>query len=202
MHKSSMSDALHAGRRCSLLTLGILAVLTALVSFGATPRKVRTRKPFSRLGPSSESPSCCRARTASSKFGSPSRHLSRIFSFSTTRSSAARHPTGRSRPLNSAAPRWMAARPCICRAPNTMVMALSSARSRASSHSADPAARATTSTTTGANLLVSGAGPGSADASVIKYDFVRPNAQATTLEALRLGQVWSGKGSPPGLGGD
>src|SRR6516164_6870340 len=61
---------------------------------------------------------------------------------------------------------------------------------------------ATTSTTTGANLLVSGAGPGSADASVIKYDFIRPNAQATTLEALRLGQVWSGKGSPPGLGGD
>jgi hypothetical protein len=61
---------------------------------------------------------------------------------------------------------------------------------------------ATTSTTTGANLLVSGAWPGSADASVIKYDFVRPNAQATTLEALRLGQVWSGKGSPPGLGGD
>ena len=44
-------------------------------------------------------------------------------------------------PLNSAAPRWMAARPCICRAPNTMVMAPSSARSRASSHSADPAAR-------------------------------------------------------------
>jgi hypothetical protein len=40
------------------------------------------------------------------------------------------------------------------------------------------------------------------DASVIKYDFVRPDAQATTLEALRLGQVWSGKGSPPGLGGD
>ena len=29
MHKSSVSDALHAGRRCSLLTLGILAVLTA-----------------------------------------------------------------------------------------------------------------------------------------------------------------------------
>ena len=36
MHKSSMSDALHAGRRCSLLTLGILAVLTALASFGVT----------------------------------------------------------------------------------------------------------------------------------------------------------------------
>jgi FtsP/CotA-like multicopper oxidase with cupredoxin domain len=61
---------------------------------------------------------------------------------------------------------------------------------------------ATTSTTTGANLLVSGVAPGGADTSVIKYDFVRPNAQSTTLEAVRLGQVWSGKGSPPVLGGD
>jgi FtsP/CotA-like multicopper oxidase with cupredoxin domain len=61
---------------------------------------------------------------------------------------------------------------------------------------------ATTSTTTGANLLVSGVAPGGIDASVIKYDLVRPNAQATTLEAVRLGQVWSGKGFPPGLGGD
>ena len=61
---------------------------------------------------------------------------------------------------------------------------------------------ATTSTTTGANLLVSGAAPGGTDASVIKYDFVRPNAQSMTLEAVRLGQVWSGKGSPPALGGD
>ena len=41
------------------------------------------------------------------------------------------------------------------------------------------------------------------DASVIKYDFVRPNAQSTTLEAARLGQVWSGKASSPAaLGGD
>jgi FtsP/CotA-like multicopper oxidase with cupredoxin domain len=61
---------------------------------------------------------------------------------------------------------------------------------------------ATTSTTTGASLLVSGVAPGGTDASVIKYDFVRPNAQSTTLEAVRLGQVWSGKGSPPILGGD
>jgi hypothetical protein len=62
---------------------------------------------------------------------------------------------------------------------------------------------ATTSTTTGANLLVSGVAPGSGDTSVLKYDFVRPNAQATTLEAVRLGQVWSGKASaPPALGGD
>ena len=36
MHKSSLHDALHAGRRNSLLTLGVLAVLTALASFGAT----------------------------------------------------------------------------------------------------------------------------------------------------------------------
>jgi hypothetical protein len=61
---------------------------------------------------------------------------------------------------------------------------------------------ATTSTTTGANLLVSGVAPAATDASVIKYDFVRPNAQSTSLEAVRLGQVWSGKGSPPILGGD
>ncbi len=62
---------------------------------------------------------------------------------------------------------------------------------------------ATTSTTTGAHLLVSGVAPGTADASVVKYDFVRPDAQATTLEAVRLGQVWSGKATqPPALGGD
>ena len=36
MRKSSMSDALHADRWCRLLTLGILAVLTALASFGTT----------------------------------------------------------------------------------------------------------------------------------------------------------------------
>ena len=62
---------------------------------------------------------------------------------------------------------------------------------------------ATTSTTTGANLLVSGVAPGATDTSVLKYDFVRPNAQATTLEAVRLGQVWSGKAPAPAtLGGD
>jgi hypothetical protein len=62
---------------------------------------------------------------------------------------------------------------------------------------------ATTSTTTGANLLVSGVAPGSTDASVIKYDLVRPDAQSTTLQAVRVGQVWSGKGAQPAsLGGD
>jgi hypothetical protein len=62
---------------------------------------------------------------------------------------------------------------------------------------------ATTSTTTGANLLVSGVAAGGTDASVLKYDFVRPSLQSTTLQAMRLGQVWSGKGSQPAiLGGD
>ena len=62
---------------------------------------------------------------------------------------------------------------------------------------------ATTSTTTGANLLVSGVAAGGGDISVAKYEFVRPNAQSTTLQAVRLGQVWSGSGSQPAiLGGD
>jgi FtsP/CotA-like multicopper oxidase with cupredoxin domain len=58
---------------------------------------------------------------------------------------------------------------------------------------------ATTSTTTGANLLVSGIAAGGAEASVLKYDFVRPNAQSTTLQAVRLGKVWSGRASQPPL---
>lgn len=62
---------------------------------------------------------------------------------------------------------------------------------------------ATTSTTTGANLLISGVASGEAEASVVKFDLVRPNAQSPTLEAVRLGKVWSGKASlPPALGGD
>jgi hypothetical protein len=62
---------------------------------------------------------------------------------------------------------------------------------------------ATTSTTTGAHLLVSGTAAGKTDASVTKFDLARPNAQSTTLEAARLGEVWSGKASSlPILGGD
>ena len=62
---------------------------------------------------------------------------------------------------------------------------------------------ATTSTTTGAHLLASGVGKDGTDASVQKYDLVRLNAQATKLEAVRLGQVWSGKRSQAViLGGD
>jgi hypothetical protein len=62
---------------------------------------------------------------------------------------------------------------------------------------------ATTSTTTGANLLVSGVAAGGTDASVLKYELVRPSPQSATLQAVRLGQVWSGKASQAAiLGGD
>ena len=62
---------------------------------------------------------------------------------------------------------------------------------------------ATTSTTRGADLLVSGIVPGGTDASVVKYDLVRQTPKATTLQAVRLGQVWSGKGAQPAmLGGN
>jgi len=62
---------------------------------------------------------------------------------------------------------------------------------------------ATISTTKGAHLLVSGVESGGADGSVVKYDLVRPAAEATTLQAVRLGQVWTGKASQPAfLGGD
>ena len=62
---------------------------------------------------------------------------------------------------------------------------------------------ATTSTTTGAHLLVSGCANGNSKGSVLKYDFKRPNAEAKTLEPVRLGEVWSGTaGSPATVGGD
>ncbi|HEY9773375.1 MAG TPA: multicopper oxidase domain-containing protein [Planktothrix sp.] len=62
---------------------------------------------------------------------------------------------------------------------------------------------ATTSTTEGANLLVSGCLHGNTQASVLKYDFVRPSAEATTLKPVRLGEVWNGSAtSPATLGGD
>jgi hypothetical protein len=60
---------------------------------------------------------------------------------------------------------------------------------------------ATTSTTTGADLLVSGVQGRSA--SVVRYGFAKPNAQATVLQARRLGEVFSAAGSQPVvLGGD
>jgi FtsP/CotA-like multicopper oxidase with cupredoxin domain len=61
---------------------------------------------------------------------------------------------------------------------------------------------ATTSTTSGAHLLVSGmSAPG--ETSVLKYDLVRPSPQAKAVELRRLGQVTSTRSSQPALlGGD
>ncbi|HZN32107.1 MAG TPA: copper oxidase, partial [Xanthobacteraceae bacterium] len=62
---------------------------------------------------------------------------------------------------------------------------------------------ATTSTTAGADLLVSGVAAQGRSASVVRYEFARPHAQATTLQARRLGEVFSAAGSQPVmLGGD
>jgi FtsP/CotA-like multicopper oxidase with cupredoxin domain len=67
---------------------------------------------------------------------------------------------------------------------------------------------ATTSTTTGADLLVGGVtsqGPSASPGTSVvrRYELVRPNAQAATLQARRLGEVFSAAGSQPAvLGGD
>lgn len=62
---------------------------------------------------------------------------------------------------------------------------------------------ATTSTTSGAELLVSGMATRGQIASVVRYDFARPNAQATTLQARRIGEAFSVASSQPVvLGGD
>src|SRR5215471_11248 len=109
MHKSSLHDALHAGRRNSLLTLGVLAVLTALASSGATASaqsadkkadletRPEFREPIVLTSTDGVLEVRLTARQGQARQRSTrSRHLSRIFSFSTTRSSAARHPTCRS----------------------------------------------------------------------------------------------------------
>jgi len=62
---------------------------------------------------------------------------------------------------------------------------------------------ATTSTTTGAHLLVSGVSAPDKTAKIFKYDLVRPDEKAAGLKALRLGTVSSTASStPPCLGGD
>jgi hypothetical protein len=62
---------------------------------------------------------------------------------------------------------------------------------------------ATTSTTTGADLLVSGVASRGQGASVVRYELARPHAQARTLQARRLGEIFSEAGSQPAmLGGD
>ncbi len=62
---------------------------------------------------------------------------------------------------------------------------------------------ATTSTTTGANLLVSGVSAPDKTITVFKYDLVRPNEKTATLKAVTLGTISSRASStPPNLGGD
>ncbi len=62
---------------------------------------------------------------------------------------------------------------------------------------------ATTSTTTGADLLVSGVSPQDNTVQVLKYQFVRPMPAAVMLQAVQLGKVASAAGSLPAmLGGD
>ena len=61
---------------------------------------------------------------------------------------------------------------------------------------------ATTSTTSGADLLVSGVAPGGG-VQVIKYRLVRPNPSAVVLQAVRESKVESASGSQPyALGGN
>jgi hypothetical protein len=61
---------------------------------------------------------------------------------------------------------------------------------------------ATTSTTTGADLLVSGVSSQDNAVQVIRYELVREAADAVTLQARRIGKVVSATGSLPNeLGG-
>lgn len=62
---------------------------------------------------------------------------------------------------------------------------------------------ATTSTTTGADLLVSGVSNADKAAKILKFDFVRPTEAAKTVVAKKLGEVYTAAGSPaPVIGGD
>ena len=62
---------------------------------------------------------------------------------------------------------------------------------------------ATTSTTTGADLLVSGIPPADKSVQVLKFELVRPDPDAVRLDARQLSTVVSAPGtSPNALGGD
>ena len=62
---------------------------------------------------------------------------------------------------------------------------------------------ATTSTTTGAQLLVSGVSPQDKTVKVLKYDLVRPNKKTAELQAVQVSTVSSATGAAPyALGGD
>ena len=62
---------------------------------------------------------------------------------------------------------------------------------------------ATTSTTSGADLLVSGISPADKSVQVLKFELVRPDPDAVRLDAQQLSTVVSSAGSQPNaLGGD
>ncbi len=62
---------------------------------------------------------------------------------------------------------------------------------------------ATTSTTTGADLLVSGVSAEDKTVQVLKFELVRPDPDAVTLNARQLSSVLSAGGAQPNaLGGD
>ena len=62
---------------------------------------------------------------------------------------------------------------------------------------------ATTSTTVGADLLLSGASQADGTVRVRKYQLVKPSPEADTLVARQIGEVGSIEGAFPGfLGGD
>ena len=62
---------------------------------------------------------------------------------------------------------------------------------------------ATTSTTTGADLLVSGVSPEDKTVQVLKYQLFRPTPDTVMLQPKQIGAVVSAAGSLPDvLGGD
>jgi hypothetical protein len=62
---------------------------------------------------------------------------------------------------------------------------------------------ATTSTTTGADLLVSGISPGDKSVQVLKFELVRADPDTVKLDARQLNTVLSASGAQPtALGGD
>ena len=61
---------------------------------------------------------------------------------------------------------------------------------------------ATTSTTIGADLLVSGVAEGDNAAQVLKFQLVRPSPDAPMLDAKQIGQFASEGSVPSVLGGD
>jgi FtsP/CotA-like multicopper oxidase with cupredoxin domain len=61
---------------------------------------------------------------------------------------------------------------------------------------------ATTSTTDGADLLVSALSPGGGEATVLRYELLRPGESATSLDAGLLGAVSTDEAAQPTLGGD